>query len=316
MTALVTIVIPVFNERPVLPALHQRLDAVLREAGARAELLFVDDGSEDGSGAWLEALAADDPRVALLSLSRNFGKEAAVSAGLDHARGEAVIVIDADLQDPPELIPELLRRWREGFDVVYTVRASRRGESWLKVGSAHWFYRVMGRLSAVPVPADAGDYRLLSRRAVDALKAMPESHRYLKGLYAWVGFPQASVTYHREARAAGKSKWSYWRLWNHALDGITSFSAAPLKLATWLGLATSTLAFLYGLFLLLRTLLFGNPVPGYPSLIIVILFLGGVQLVCLGIIGEYLGRTYDESKRRPLYLVKGYRPGGDEGADD
>jgi glycosyltransferase involved in cell wall biosynthesis len=312
MTAPVTIVIPVYNERPVLPELHRRLDAVLAGAGERAELLFVDDGSEDGSGAWLEALSDEDPRVSLLSLSRNFGKEAAVSAGLDHARGAAVIVIDADLQDPPELIPELLRRWREGYDVVYTVRASRRGESWLKVGSARWFYRVMGRLSAVPVPADAGDYRLLSRRAVDALKAMPESHRYLKGLYAWVGFPQASVTYPREARAAGRSKWSYWRLWNHALDGITSFSTAPLKLATWLGLATSTLAFLYGLYLLLRTLLFGNPVPGYPSLIIVILFLGGVQLICLGIIGEYLGRTYEESKRRPLYLVKGYRPCADD----
>ena len=312
MTAPVTIVIPVYNERPVLPELQRRLDAVLAGAGERAELLFVDDGSEDGSGAWLEALAGADPRVSLLSLSRNFGKEAAVSAGLDHARGAAVIVIDADLQDPPELIPELLRRWREGYDVVYTVRASRRGESWLKVGSARWFYRVMGRLSAVPVPADAGDYRLLSRRAVDALKALPESHRYLKGLYAWVGFPQPSVSYHREARAAGRSKWSYWRLWNHALDGITSFSTAPLKLATWLGLATSTLAFLYGLYLLLRTLLFGNPVPGYPSLIIVILFLGGVQLICLGIIGEYLGRTYEESKRRPLYLVKGYRPCADD----
>ncbi|KGE03071.1 glycosyltransferase family 2 protein [Pseudohaliea rubra] len=312
MTALVTIVIPVFNERAVLPALHRRLAEVLAAAGERSELLFVDDGSDDGSGPWLEALAAEDSRVSLLSLSRNFGKEAAVSAGLDHARGEAVIVIDADLQDPPELIPELLRRWREGFDIVYTVRASRRGESWLKVGSARWFYRVMGRLSAVPVPADAGDYRLLSRRAVDAVRALPESHRYLKGLYAWVGFPQACVTYHREARAAGKSKWSYWRLWNHALDGITSFSAAPLKLATWLGLATSTLAFLYGLYLLLRTLLYGNPVPGYPSLLIVVLFLGGVQLICLGIIGEYLGRTYDESKRRPLYLVKGYRPGADD----
>ena len=312
MTALVTIVIPVFNERAVLPALHRRLAEVLATAGDRSELLFVDDGSDDGSGPYLEALLAEDPRVSLLSLSRNFGKEAAVSAGLDHARGDAVIVIDADLQDPPELIPELLRRWREGFDIVYTVRASRRGDSWFKAGSARWFYRIMGRLSAVPVPADAGDYRLLSRRAVEALKALPESHRYLKGLYAWVGFPQASVPYHREARAAGRSKWSYWRLWNHALDGITSFSATPLKLATWLGLATSTLAFVYGLYLLLRTLLYGNPVPGYPSLIIVVLFLGGVQLICLGIIGEYLGRTYDESKRRPLYLVKGYRPGADD----
>lgn len=310
MPALLSIVVPVFNERPVLPELQRRLAAVLDELDSPAEILYVDDGSEDDSATWLEALALRDDRVGLLSLSRNFGKEVAVSAGLDHAGGDAVVVLDADLQDPPELIPELLRCWREGFDIVNTVRASRAGESWFKLASARWFYRIMGRLSAVPLPPETGDYRLLSRRAVVALHSLPESQRYLKGLYAWVGFPQTSITYHREARAAGRSKWSYWRLWNHALDGITSFSTAPLKLATWLGLATSSLAFLYGLFLLLRTLFQGNPVPGYPSLIIVMLFLGGVQLICLGIIGEYLGRTYEESKRRPLYLVKAYHPRG------
>jgi glycosyltransferase involved in cell wall biosynthesis len=310
MPALLSIVVPVFNERPVLPELQRRLAAVLDELDSPAEILYVDDGSEDDSATWLAALALRDDRVGLLSLSRNFGKEVAVSAGLDHAGGDAVVVLDADLQDPPELIPELLRCWREGFDIVNTVRASRAGESWFKLASARWFYRIMGRLSAVPLPPETGDYRLLSRRAVVALRSLPESQRYLKGLYAWVGFPQTSITYHREARAAGRSKWSYWRLWNHALDGITSFSTAPLKLATWLGLATSSLAFLYGLFLLLRTLFQGNPVPGYPSLIIVMLFLGGVQLICLGIIGEYLGRTYEESKRRPLYLVKAYHPRG------
>jgi glycosyltransferase involved in cell wall biosynthesis len=310
MPALLSIVVPVFNERPVLPELQRRLAAVLDELDSPAEILYVDDGSEDDSATWLAALALRDDRVGLLSLSRNFGKEVAVSAGLDHAGGDAVVVLDADLQDPPELIPELLRCWREGFDIVNTVRASRAGESWFKLASACWFYRIMGRLSAVPLPPETGDYRLLSRRAVVALRSLPESQRYLKGLYAWVGFPQTSITYHREARAAGRSKWSYWRLWNHALDGITSFSTAPLKLATWLGLATSSLAFLYGLFLLLRTLFQGNPVPGYPSLIIVMLFLGGVQLICLGIIGEYLGRTYEESKRRPLYLVKAYHPRG------
>lgn len=231
-----------------------------------------------------------------------------MTAGLDHVHGDAVIVIDADLQDPPELIPTLLTYWREGYDVVYAQRQSRDGESWLKRRSATLFYRLINRLSEVPLPLDTGDYRLLSRRALEALRTLREQHRYMKGLYTWIGYPQKAVLYAREPRAVGRSKWSYWRLWNFALEGITSFSAAPLRMATWLGLITSVASFTYGLYFLLRTLLLGNPVAGYPSLIIIILFLGGAQLVCLGIIGEYLARTYNESKGRQLYFVLGYEP--------
>jgi glycosyltransferase involved in cell wall biosynthesis len=308
------VVVPVFNEREALPLFHKRLLAVLDELTIPAEILYVDDGSEDGSGVWLDERRASDSRIAVLRLSRNFGKEAAVSAGLDHADGDAVVVIDADLQDPPELIPTLIKHWQDGFDIVYALRESRDGESWLKRSSAAMFYRLMDRLSDVPIPRDTGDYRLLSRRAVTALAKLREQHRYMKGLYAWIGYPQKAVPYAREARAGGRSKWSYWRLWNLALEGITSFSAAPLKLATLLGMVTSVGAFGYGLYFLLRTLLLGNPVPGYPSLIIIILFLGGVQLVCLGIIGEYLARTYNESKKRQLYFVMDYLPSEGVGA--
>lgn len=308
MSDTLSIVVPVYNERDALPQFHQRLAAVLDELELSAEVLYVNDGSSDGSGEWLAALRDSDPRVAVLGLSRNFGKEAAMSAGLDHAGGDAAVVIDADLQDPPELIPTLVQHWRDGFDVVYAVRESRQGDSWLKRRSASAFYFLLDRLSDVPIPRDTGDYRLLSRRALDALARLRESHRYMKGLYAWIGYPQKAVPYAREPRYGGRSKWNYWRLWNLALEGITSFSAAPLKLATWLGLVTSVGAFGYGLFFLLRTLLLGNPVPGYPSLVIIILFLGGVQLVCLGIIGEYLARTYNESKRRELYFVQDFLP--------
>lgn len=305
---LLSLVVPVFNELEVLDSFHARLQDVLAELAMPVEILYVDDGSDDGSGGWLEDLQQRDERVAVIALSRNFGKEVALSAGLDHAGGDAVVMLDADLQDPPELIPVFVQHWRAGYDIVYGQRTSREGESRAKVVSADCFYRILNFLSEVEIPRDAGDFRLLSRRAVAALRAMPERHRYLKGLYAWVGFPQRAVPYARPARHAGHGKWSYWRLWNFALEGITSFSTAPLKFATYLGLFTSLLAFLYGLYFLLRTLLLGNPVPGYPSLLIVVLFLGGVQLICLGIIGEYLARSYGESKQRPLYFVKAYHP--------
>ncbi|MFK8042599.1 glycosyltransferase family 2 protein [Congregibacter sp.] len=310
MTELLSVVVPVFNEREVLPTFHTRIMAVLESLSTSmtVQLLYVDDGSTDGSSDWLQSQINE--HVGVLRLSRNFGKEAAMSAGFDHAEGDAVIVIDADLQDPPELIPTLIEHWREGYDVVYATRESREGEQWFKRKSAALFYRLMDRLSDVPIPRDTGDFRLLSRRAVDALAKLREQHRYMKGLYAWIGYPQKAVPYVRDARSLGHSKWSYWRLWNLALEGITSFSAAPLKLATWLGLFTSLMSFGYGLFFLLRTLILGNPVPGYPSLIVIILFLGGVQLVCLGIIGEYLARTYNESKGRQLYFVMDYQPCG------
>ena len=208
----------------------------------------------------------------------------------------------------PELIDEFLREWKNGYDVVSGKRTSREGESYLKVTTAKWFYRVINRLSDVEIPHDTGDFRLISRRALEALMSLRETHRYMKGLYAWIGFPHKEVSYQRHARAAGHSKWNYWRLWNFALEGITSFSDVPLKIATYLGILTSGIAFLYGLFFLIRTLLIGNPVPGYPSLVLIVLFLGGIQLICLGIIGEYLARTYNESKSRALYFVKGYHP--------
>ena len=308
MSELLSIVVPAFNEAPVLRAFHSRISAVLATTDMSSELIYVDDGSSDDTAAILRELRDDDQSIAVIELSRNFGKEVALSAGLDHASGDAVVIIDADLQDPPELIIDFLREWRNGYDVVYGRRTDREGEPWLKVITAKWFYRVINRLSDVEIPQDSGDFRLLSRRALDALMSLRETHRYMKGLYAWIGFPQKEVPYLRQPRAAGVTKWNYWRLWNFALEGITSFSDVPLKMSTYLGVATSSLAFLYGLYFLLRTMVLGNPVPGYPSLILVVLFLGGVQLICLGIIGEYLARSYNESKGRALYFVKGYHP--------
>ena len=308
MSDLLSVIVPVFNESAVLVDFHRQMSAVMIETGSDYELIYIDDGSSDNSVDQLNQIRKSDAHVALIELSRNFGKEIALSAGLDHARGEAIIIIDADLQDPPDVVHTFLEEWRSGYDVVYGRRTDRRGESRAKKLTAKWFYRTLNYLSDVEIPEDVGDFRLLSRRAVDALISLPERHRYMKGLYAWIGYPQKSVPYVREPREAGESKWSYWRLWNFALEGITSFSDVPLKVATYVGVFTSSVAFLYGLFLLVRTLIWGNPVPGYPSLIIVMLFLGGVQLICLGIIGEYLARTFQESKGRALYFVKGYHP--------
>jgi glycosyltransferase involved in cell wall biosynthesis len=296
-------VVPCFNEAEVLALFHRRLVAALASIDADWSILYVDDGSQDATRSLIESLAASDPRVGLIALARNFGKEAAMTAGLDHAEADAVVVIDADLQDPPELIATFWERFLEGHDVIYGVRRSRAGESWLKRATANAFYRVIGRLSRTPIPADTGDFRLLSRRANLALRRLRERHRFMKGLFGWVGFRQLGVPYDREPRAAGTTKWNYWRLWNFALEGITSFSAAPLKIATYVGLLTSFAAFAYGVFVIVRTLLYGDPVAGYPSLMVVILFLGGLQLMALGLIGEYLGRLYEEGKQRPLYII-------------
>ncbi len=305
----IAVVVPVHNEASVLHAFHARLGPVLDGLEETVSVLYVNDGSTDDSAGIIARLARDDPRVGLLALSRNFGKEAAITAGLDHAAGDAVIILDADLQDPPELIPELVDRWRAGFDVVYGQRTDRRSDSWLKRTTAELFYRLMQRTGRVRIPAQAGDYRLLSRRAVDAIVSLREHHRFMKGLYAWVGYPQAAVPYTREARAGGESKWTYWRLWNLALEGITSFTAAPLKIASYIGLATAGGAFFYGLVIIARTLIMGRDVPGYASIMVAVLFLGGIQLMALGAIGEYLGRTFNEVKRRPLYFVDTFDPG-------
>jgi glycosyltransferase involved in cell wall biosynthesis len=301
-----SVVAPVYNEEDVLPELHKRLAKVIDALGSTTEIIYVNDGSGDGSLALLYQLHGADPRVAVLNLSRNFGKDIALSAGLDYSRGEAVIVIDSDLQDPPEVIPELIARWREGYDVVYATRVARSGESFFKKFTAKHFYRLMRNMSRVEIPADTGDFRLLSRRAVDALGRLREHHRFMKGLFAWIGYPHSSVPYERDPRFAGQSKWSYWKLWNFALEGITSFSTGPLKVASYVGLTTAVIAFLYAIWVVYKALRFGDPVAGYPSLMTVILFLGGVQLMTLGIIGEYLGRMFNETKQRPLYLVEAY----------
>ena len=297
------VVVPAYNESEGLREFHKRLAAVLDQLDLRSTVLYVDDGSRDDTYAVMESLRAADARVSTLKLSRNFGKELALTAGLDHADGDAVIVIDADLQDPPELIPEFVRYWREGNDIVYGTRSSRAGETGLKKLTAAGFYRVMSRLSATPVPRDTGDYRLLSRRALDGLKQLRERQRFMKGLFTWVGYQQKAVVYDRDPRFAGSSKFNYWRLWNFALEGITSFSTAPLRIATYVGVLTAMLAFVFGLFVFGKALLFGDPVRGYPTLMVVVLFLGGAQLMALGLIGEYLGRLYMEAKQRPLYLV-------------
>ena len=304
----VSLIIPCHNESDNLPALYERVHTVMENIGKSWELVCVNDGSKDDTLDQLLNLRQKDPRIVVIDLSRNFGKEAALTAGLDHACGDCAIPLDADLQDPPELIPELLAKWEEGYDVVNAIRLSRDGESWLKRASAHAFYRVINRMSDVDIPADTGDFRLLSRPVLEAIKTLPERRRFMKGLFAWVGFRTAGVHYHREPRYAGKTTWSYLRLWNFAIEGITSFSQVPLQLAAHLGLFVSALAFLYAVYLIIGTIVYGNPVKGYPSMMVTLLFLGGVQLIALGVIGEYLGRIYEETKGRPVYLVRSASP--------
>ncbi len=297
-------IVPVYNEEAVLAEFHRRLAAVLDKLPADAEIIYVNDGSRDGTMALLEQLHGSDGRVAVVDLSRNFGKEVAMSAGIDEANGDAVVVIDADLQDPPELIPDMIEAWQRGNDVVLMRRRTRKQESLLKKVTASLFYRAMGRIGTIEIPANVGDFRLLSRRAVQGLRRLPERARFMKGLFTWIGFPSTELEYDRAGRYAGTTKWNYWRLWNFALEGITSFSVAPLKIASYVGLLTAFVAFGYGVKIIAWTLLYGDPVAGYPTLIVVVLFLGGLQLMALGLIGEYLARMFIEVKQRPLYLVQ------------
>jgi glycosyltransferase involved in cell wall biosynthesis len=309
VTPLISIVVPAYNEADGIAEFNRRLSDIRAKLWERSEVIYVNDGSRDDTFAILRLLRERDPTISIVNLSRNFGKEIALTAGLDHSHGDAVIVIDADLQDPPELIPVLIKRWREDeADVVFARRSSRAGESWFKKVTAYGFYRVINAISRQRVPVDTGDFRLLSRRAVDAVTMLRERHRFMKGLFAWIGYRQVAVPYERDSRLAGSTKWNYWRLWNFSLEGITSFSIAPLKVATYIGLFTAIIAVVYGILIIGRTILFGNPVPGYPSLLVIMLFLGGVQLVSLGIIGEYVGRIFNETKQRPLYLVDAILP--------
>lgn len=304
----VDIIVPVYNEQDVLGIFQERINGVMSQVDIDWRVLFVDDGSNDDSLQQMQQIQATDSRYGYLSLSRNFGKEQALTAGLDHADGDAVIVIDVDLQDPPELIPDMIAAWHEGYDVVYATRKQRQGESWAKKTTANWFYRVLNTMSDTTIPKDTGDYRLMSKKAYRAVGQLRERNRFMKGLFAWVGYKQKQLYFEREPRAAGETKWNYNKLWRFAIDGITSFSYLPLRFATWIGMTVATFAFIYGLVIIVKTLILGTDVPGYPSLMVVILFLGGIQLTALGVIGEYLGRMFNETKQRPLYLVDDFQP--------
>lgn len=304
MSQTISVIVPCYNEAKGVATFHGRLAAVLARTGLDWEVVYVNDGSRDETLTALLALHKTDDRVNVVNLSRNFGKEIAMTAGLDAAAGDLVVVIDADLQDPPEVIEELLAEQAKGFDVVYAQRRARHGDSWLKKSTAEGFYRLMQNVGDVRLPANTGDFRLMTRPAVDALLQLRERHRFMKGLFAWIGFPSSAVLYDRDPRFAGKTSFNYWKLWNFAIEGITSHTVAPLKIATYLGVFIAVVAVVYGTVIVVRTLALGNPVPGYPSLITVTLFLGGAQLMTLGVMGEYLGRVFNETKSRPLYLTQ------------
>lgn len=302
---LLSLVVPFYNESEALHVFFARVVPILESIPrTRFEIVCVNDGSADDTLAKLVGMSRRDPRIRVIDLTRNFGKEAALTAGIDEAAGDAVIPIDADLQDPPELIPTLVQRWRHGAEVVLAQRASRATDSLLKRITAGAYYRVHNRLSDLKIPENVGDFRLMDRAVVNALKQLPERHRFMKGLFAWVGFNTVIVQYERAPRSAGKSKFSGWRLWNLALEGITSFSSVPLRSWTYLGSFIAMLAFCYGMFIIARTLILGVDVPGYASVLSLLLFFGGLQLIGLGVVGEYIGRIYDESKGRPIYLIK------------
>lgn len=309
---LLSIVVPAYDEQEVIEEFHKRMVAVLDNLpDIDSEIIYINDGSRDATLAILLKLMQGDKRVQVLDLSRNFGKEAAMTAGIDHTNGDVVAVIDADLQDPPELIPDMLKEWREGYQVVCMQRVSREGETALKKATARGFYALMGRMGQIQIPENVGDFRLMSRQAVDALKQLPERTRFMKGLFAWVGFSTKLLPYNRDARYAGATKFNYWGLWNFALEGITSFTVTPLKVASYFGILTALFSMASGIFVLGKAFLYGDPVPGYPSLMVVILFLGGLQLMAIGIVGEYLGRMFIESKQRPLYLLNRHHQGDD-----
>jgi glycosyltransferase involved in cell wall biosynthesis len=300
-----SIVIPVYNEIEALPLCYDRISNVLKNIHTSYEIIFIDDGSKDDSAAYMSELAHKDDTVKVILFSRNFGKEAALSAGIDFASGEALIILDADLQDPPELIPNMLKVWREkDVDAVLMKRTMRAGESATKKQSAFWFYRILNKLSDFHIPEDVGDFRLMNRKSIDALKSLPERNRYTKGLFAWIGMDTYVMEYNRDPRVAGIAKQRYSSLFSLAFEGITSFSIHPLRVATFFGMITAIIGFMFGIYIMAKAIIFGDAVPGYPSMIAIITFLGGVQLLGIGILGEYVGKTYIESKKRPIYLVK------------
>jgi glycosyltransferase involved in cell wall biosynthesis len=308
---LISLIVPVYNEADAIPLFLEQLAARLAVPDAALEIVFVNDGSRDGTLDMLLSVAEARTDVTVVNLSRNFGKEAAMTAGLDHAHGDAVVLMDVDLQDPPELVAVFVEKWREGFDIAYGLRSSREGDTRLKSASAGWFYAWFNRISDTQIPANVGDFRLLDRRVVSALQKLPERGRFMKGLFAWVGFPSVAVPFERPGRQAGTTKWNYWRLWNFAIEGVVSFSTAPLRIWTYIGLLLAAFSVLYALFILAKVLFVGINVPGYASLIVVLLLSTSLNLISLGMIGEYVSRLFVEAKQRPIYLTEGvYRGTG------
>lgn len=301
---MITIIVPIYNEQAAIPIFHDAIRSQLSLPNHEVGILFIDDGSTDGSLEVVERIAGTDPLVSYVSFSRNFGKEAALFAGLEHAGGDAVIPMDVDLQDPIDVIPVLVSKWEEGTDVVLAKRKHRTSDTMLKRNSAAMFYWLHDKIAESPIEENVGDFRLLDRKVVEALKTLPERKLFMKGIFSWVGFAQEIVEYDRAPRVAGQSKFTPWKLWNFALEGITSFSTWPLRVWSYIGATISVLAFLYAAWMIFVKIVWGNPVPGYPSLMVAILFLGGIQLIGIGILGEYLGRIYYETKRRPRYIIK------------
>lgn len=302
---LLSLVVPVFDEEETIDIFLDTVTPMLERDGIRFEIVFVNDGSLDDTFAHLFDRSRRDRRLRIVNLSRNFGKEAALTAGIDHARGDILVPMDIDLQDPPELIGAFIARWREGYDIVYGIRSTRHADTTAKRVSAGWFYRVFNSMSPVRIPPNVGDFRLVDRRAVEVLRQLPERNRFMKGLFAWVGFNSVGVPYERPERAAGTTKFNLWRLWNFAIDGVVSFSTAPLRAWFYVGVVIAAVAMLYALFIVTRVLIFGIDTPGYASLLIAVLLMGAIQLLSLGIIGEYLGRLFIEVKARPIYVVEG-----------
>ncbi len=314
---IVTILIPAYNEEEVLGSLFDRLDGLATSIkNYKFEFLFVNDGSRDNTLEIIKSQAKKDSRVSYINLSRNFGKEIAMIAGIDHVRGDAMVIIDADLQDPPELIPEMIKHWEEGYDDVYARRSSREGETWLKKKTSEMYYKILQSSTNIPIQIDTGDFRLLDRRCIDALKQFRESQRNTKAMFSWIGYKKKEIFYNRDPRLAGTTKWNYRKLSNLAIDGITSFTTAPLRIATITGLLISAISFLYIIYLLVRPLFGVSTGAGYSSTLAVILFMGGVQMLFLGIIGEYIGRIFNETKNRPLYFIEEYHAGTDKKARD
>ncbi|GJL90825.1 glycosyltransferase family 2 protein [Hyphococcus sp.] len=306
--ALLSIVCPAFNEAANIVAFHKAVSKTMRRLAQSFEIVFVNDGSSDETLTLMRELRAVHPNTTIVDLSRNFGKEIALSAGLDHARGDAVVIIDADLQHPPQVIEEMIAGWREGYEVVYGRRRGRGDETWMRRMTATAFYKILNHMGRAPIPPNAGDFRLLSRKAADAVRSLREHHRFMKGVFAWVGFPAKAVAFDVDARHGGASKWNLWKLWNFSIEGVTSHTLAPLKFSTYFGLAVAFISFIYGFFVTAKAALIGDPTPGFPTLAALILFLGGVQLMVLGVMGEYLGRVFNETKQRPLYFTNTVEP--------